>query len=343
MQVSESGLNSDSNPIKIFKMFFLEDMIDMISYETNKYADEKKNALRLANKLKPHSRILKYTETDPDEMYAFHALIFLMGIIRKPSLKMYWTKDKMLETPFFLTVMTYNRFCQLLTMLHFSKNEDDSTDKLRKVRSVYELVIENFKAVYRSGENISIDESLIPWNGRLQFKQCNRNKRARFGIKIYKNCESKTGYVYNLIIYTGKDLENLGVSKSIGISGTVVKKLLGDLAGQGRSLYINNWYTSPLLCKQLVDEKTNVCGTVRENRKYMPKVNTKNMKVDDMKILHTPKIVFLAWKDKKNVTMLTTMNNPTIIGTNKQSRLTKKEIMKPNVVISYNNNMGGCR
>lgn len=188
---SESGLNSDSNPIKIFKMFFSEDIIDIISYETNKYADEKKNTLHLPNKLKPHSRILKYTETDPDEMYAFHALILLMGIIRKPSLEMYWIKDKMLKTPFFPTVMTYNRFRQLLTMLHFSENEDDSTDKLRKVRSVYELVIENFKAVYRPGENISIDESLIPWKGRLQFKQCNRNKRACFGIKIHKIASQK--------------------------------------------------------------------------------------------------------------------------------------------------------
>ncbi|XP_018401600.1 PREDICTED: piggyBac transposable element-derived protein 4-like [Cyphomyrmex costatus] len=237
--------------------------------------------------------------------------------------------------------MTYNRFRHLLTLLHFSENEDDSTDKLRKIRSVYELLVDNFKAVYRPGKDISIDESLIPWKGRLSFRQCNRNKRARFGIKAYKNCESKTGYVYDVNMYIGKDRENERARKGIGISGTVVKTLLRDLAGQGRSLYIDNWYTSPLLCKELVDEKTNVCGTVRENRKYMPKENTKNLRVGDMTVWYTPKMAFLAWKDKKVVTMLTTMHNPAMIDTGKIDRHTKKKIMKPNVVISYNNNMGG--
>lgn len=65
------------------------------------------------------------------------------------------------------------------------------------------------------------------------------------------------------------------------------------------------------------------------------------MKVGDMKVLHTPKMCFLAWKDKKIVTMLSTMHVPTMIGTNKTNKLTRQEVMKPNVVISYNDNMGG--
>lgn len=275
-------------------------------------------------------------------MYTFHALNILIGIIHKPCIEMYWTKNKMLSTPFFASVMTYNTFCHLTTLLHFAENDPtNQTDKLWKIRPVYELINESFQAVYRPGENISIDESLVPWKGRLQFRQCNRNKRARFGVKIYKNCESETGYVYNLSVYAGKDLENKTVNKGIGISGLVVKNLLGDLAGQGRSLFIDNWYSSPLLFKQLVDEKTHVCGTVRENRKYLPKIDARSLNVGDMKVIYTPKMAFMAWKDKKVVRMLTTMHNPTMIGTNKQNRVTKEEIMKPNVVVSYNKNMGG--
>lgn len=52
------------------------------------------------------------------------------------------------------------------------------------------------------------------------------NKGARFVIKIYKNCESKTGYVYDFIIYTGKDNDSKNIKTGMGISGNVVKNYL---------------------------------------------------------------------------------------------------------------------
>lgn len=113
--------------------------------------------------------------------------------------------------------MTYNRFRPLLTLLSFSEDENDSSDKLRKIRPVYETLVENFKSVYRSWQAISIDESFIPWKGRLQFRQCNKNKRDCFGINIYKNCVSRTGYVYDLIIHIGKYIEKKSLIEGIGV------------------------------------------------------------------------------------------------------------------------------
>lgn len=182
------SLNSTSHPIDVFKVLFSEEVMEMLCFQTNKHAEEKLNNLRLAKKLKPKSRILQFKEVYPDEMYVFHSLIILMGLIHKPSIDLYWSKDKLLETPFFRNTMTYDRFRLILSLLHFSDN-DQSDDRLAKIRSVLENMIESFKAVYRPRENISIDESLIPWKGRLIFKQFNRNKRARFGIKIYKVCD----------------------------------------------------------------------------------------------------------------------------------------------------------
>lgn len=69
-------------------------------------------------------------------------------------------------------------------------------------------LLEQFKATYRPGENICIDESLVPWKGRLSFKQFNRNKRARFNIMLFECSESKTGYVYNIKVYVGKENED---------------------------------------------------------------------------------------------------------------------------------------
>jgi hypothetical protein len=54
-------------------------------------------------------------------------------------------------------------------------------------------------------ENITIDESIMPFNGRLEFKQYSPLKRNRRGIKFYVVCESKTGFCLNLICYVGQE------------------------------------------------------------------------------------------------------------------------------------------
>lgn len=119
-------------------------------------------------------------------------------------------------------------------------------------------------------------------------------------------------------MYAGKD-NSLSSNKLIGISGEAVKLLLGSLTKQGGTLCIDNWYSSPVLYKQLIDEKTNVCGTVKTKRKYMPKnVETKKMKPCDIKIYHTPKLSLTIWKDKKIVRMLSTIHCSEMIETERK-------------------------
>ncbi|KAM3877043.1 kinesin-like protein KIF18A [Diretmus argenteus] len=56
-------------------------------------------------------------------------LFFLTGVIKKPDLKMYWSTDEMLATPFFNSSMSRNRFQIKWRFLHFSDNEsNDCTD-----------------------------------------------------------------------------------------------------------------------------------------------------------------------------------------------------------------------
>lgn len=113
---TDSGVTIRSTPSEIFKTLVTEDILETISMQTNAFADKKICDLRQSGKLKSRSRVLSYTETSSDEIYAFHALVILMGIVKKPSVDMYWTKNEMLETPYFKKVMTYDRFRQLLSL-----------------------------------------------------------------------------------------------------------------------------------------------------------------------------------------------------------------------------------
>lgn len=318
----------------------------MVCEETNTYFAERFNLLQNGNKLKDVSRMNKWNDTTRNDFFLFHAVQIMMGIIPKHNIDSYWTKDPLFETPGFAKVMSRDRYQGILRYLHFSSDSGISSDRISKLRPVLDYLIEKFQAAYVPGEHISIDESLVAFKGRLSFKQYNRNKRARFGIKLFVLAESKTGYVYNIIVYCGK--EGIGSDgggnkkKEHRIAENIVLRIVDKLSGKGRKLFVDNWYSSVDLFLKLVNEKnTNVCGTVRSNRKNIPKFQTKKMKKGDMKSFHTSQLSFTVWKDKRVVTMLSTMHKPEMVTTKKQCHITGEFKQKPNVVKDYNDHMGG--
>lgn len=91
--------------------------------------------------------------------------------------------------------------------------------------------LKNKFTTYRPNEELSIDESLMKFRGRLSFVQFNKSKRARFGIKIYKICESSSGYCLDFEIYTGKKTET-----SLPVSEGIVYKLMEPYTSDGYSV-----------------------------------------------------------------------------------------------------------
>ncbi|KAK6178647.1 hypothetical protein SNE40_011175 [Patella caerulea] len=254
---------------------------------------------------------------------------------------MYWSRDVMIETDFFNKTMPRDRALQILRYLHFADNERaDPNDRLAKVRPVLDKLVANFKENYIPSQETSTDESLLKFKGRLKFRQNNRMKRARFGIKVYKVCQSTgnaAGYTCNLKIYTGQDRTNEDPA-----STAVVLELNHHLLNKGYNIFIDNWYSSPDLFIRLHQAKTNVCGTVRSNRKGMP-VELRTVKLRKGEVEYrscNEGLLALVWKDKTDVRMLSTMNNAQMIDTGKNDKH-GKVIRKPQCVITYNLGMGG--
>ena len=46
------------------------------------------------------------------------------------------------------------------------------------------MIKERYCHVFSPGKDVSLDESLVLFKGRLSFQQYIRSKRARFGIKL---------------------------------------------------------------------------------------------------------------------------------------------------------------
>ena len=114
-----------------------------------------------------------------------------MEVIKKTDLHSYWSKDGMLETPFFRKTIPRDRYVNIMSNLHFNSNAlDNGSDRLFKIRPILNSFTENFCTSYCPDQHISVDESLLKFHGRLKFKQYNPSKRPRFGLKLYRLCKS---------------------------------------------------------------------------------------------------------------------------------------------------------
>ncbi|KAJ2954434.1 hypothetical protein O0L34_g2704 [Tuta absoluta] len=326
-------------PSKVSEMmdlFFTDDFIELIVAQTNLYAMQN----FYTRNLRRHSRLKAWKDTDLAEMRVFLGLLLHMGTVNLPSLEHYWKKDELYYMPLFSGIMSRNRFQMILRYLHFTDNEDDDGSPLYKLQSVLDHFNTVMSEIYTPYVNICIDESMMLWRGRLVFRQYIKNKKHKYGIKLYKLCESN-GIVIKIRIYTGKTNEsNLrGAQAKYNHSTQIVMDLLQGYLDQGYKLFTDNFYNSVLLAKLLTERSTYICGTLRKNRKGNPKglLSTKLNK-GQLIAQRKDKVYVCNWKDKREVLCISNMHKPILVPvTNKNNKVS----MKPNVVRDYNEGMSG--
>ncbi|XP_046903421.1 piggyBac transposable element-derived protein 4-like [Hypomesus transpacificus] len=317
-----------------FKLFLTEDLVRDIVEETNRYASQ------LQEQSAPGvGKLAKWLPTNIDEMYSFLMAMLLMGVVKKSSLREYWSTDPMLATPFFASLFSQDRFLLLLRCLHFQDNEmADASDPLNKIRNIFHGITSAFGRVFVPFKDLCIDKSLMLWKGRLRFRQFIPAKRHRFGVKFFVLCDVRTGYVQDMLIYTGSttDIQHHDL---LGISGSVVMTLLAPHLRKGHVLYVDNWYSSPTLFQHLLSLGTGACGTVRSNRKGMPPFTCK-MRKGDVEFKENGQQLAVKWHDKRDVHVISTVHASGMAATGKVDRVTGEGIVKPCCVLDYNRKMG---
>nr|XP_020139149.1 piggyBac transposable element-derived protein 4-like isoform X1 [Microcebus murinus]XP_020139150.1 piggyBac transposable element-derived protein 4-like isoform X1 [Microcebus murinus]XP_020139151.1 piggyBac transposable element-derived protein 4-like isoform X1 [Microcebus murinus]XP_020139152.1 piggyBac transposable element-derived protein 4-like isoform X1 [Microcebus murinus] len=314
----------EKTPYDFFKFFITDDVIDYMVKETNIYASQ---TLQKGN-VKPHCRLKKWYDVTSQEMERFLGVLFWMGLNKKPRLSDYWSKNILYDNSL-ERFISHNRFEMLLRMWHFSNNEEcPPGDHLFKIQPLLDHLLERFQVAVVPGKEICIDETTMPFHGRLSFMQY-INKCHKFGIKLLKLC-LKDGYTWNVKVYCGKEAKS-----SIAVSSSVVMKLLEGLLDSGRVLYTDSEYTSVHLAHQLLEHSTYLVGTLRSGRKLTPTdvVQAKLNKNELIARESDTGVVILKWKDKRDVLMLSTMHGKD----NKAVETRKGVVEKPHMIVDYNN------
>ena len=80
---------------------------------------------------------------------------------------------------------------------------DPNHDKLYRIRPFLDRIVSAFSEAHAPSRDIAVDESIIGFKGRLSWIQYMPKNPTKWGIKAWVLADSRTGYVYNLKLYSG--------------------------------------------------------------------------------------------------------------------------------------------
>ena len=143
---------------------------------------------------------------DRIETEAFIGLLLLAGAYKaqyRPVSELWSLKE---GQPVFRATMSEQRFKSIKGAMWFDDpSRRDRSDRLAPVRFIFDLITEKFRSFMIASENLTIDEQLIEYHGRVDFKQYIGTKPGKFGIKIYRLTEAKSSYCLAGFVYIGAD------------------------------------------------------------------------------------------------------------------------------------------
>ena len=218
-----------------------------------------------------------------------------MGQVRKENIRDCLSTDPTISTPIFPRTMSRNHFESIWQVWHFSNNRQQTQDsgRLFKIWPVYEYFVQKFGSVYSPKQELSLDESMIPWQGRLKFRTYSPGKITKYGVLVRIVLEAVSGYVCNVEIYSaeGKKFED------------TVLSLLDRNLGQSYHICQDNFYNSVRLAQTLLDRNVRVCGTMRANRSIPHDLEGEGrcLKKAQSAFRRKGDVMVQVWKDKRLV------------------------------------------
>jgi hypothetical protein len=328
---SKLHVQPPSQPINYFCLFFNEEYLRIIVECTKKYAERLKSSSEHRQ-----ARISRWKELTVEEFKTFLGLLLHTGIAKMNRLTDYW-KVHWLYKSCFSKYMSRNRFFIILHCLHFSlpdEEEDVTARHLNKCQKIVDNFNTTMSNIYYPGQNLSLDESMVLWRGRLFFRQYIKGKRHKYGIKLYELAEPD-GLILNFHVFASTEDETAGK----GHTEEIVKNMMENKLDAGHSIYMDNFYNSYNLANKLLGRLTYCTGTLNKKRKDNPHVITSKKLEKGENISRYRNGVHIGkWKDKREIHYISTE-----FADEMQEVTSKRGIttLKPLAILRYNESKSG--
>jgi hypothetical protein len=270
-------------PMQLFQYFMPQQLMEEFAHHTNAAA--------------PHN----WRHTTAQELYAFLGVHIFMGIDRLPSIEMYWSTGYQHST--ITSIFSRDRFKQLRRYFLIVPAPVDAAPRnpIPHVRALAEKLNQSFAAHFTPTKHLTLDEAMVAYKGRSPIKQYIPSKPHKWGYKIY--CLASEDYLLHFEVYEGKENDP---SESGATYDTVIR-MTQQYQNQQLILFTDNWFTSPTLMNALKQRGIRMCGSVRSNRKGMPRIPKNAVKaLSKGECIQCQKddICLAVWKDQKAVQVL---------------------------------------
>ena len=283
-------------PLDLFKLFLSEDAVETLCHNTNKQAA--RNIARGAT--------YRWVDVGVAEFYIYIGLVFRMGMINLPDTNDYWRTGSIFTVIFPREKMARYRYQTISRNLHMSDPDEDRVndakwgtsahDKLFRLKPLMNTIQNACKAFYQPRRNIVVDERQVARKGHT-------------ASKLFLLTDSSNEYTLDFSVYIGKNKFPKGQGLSYNsVMSLIDKKYLGS----GYHVYMDNYYTSPKLFKDLFASKFGACGTYKDSRRDCPRsdVNalTKKCPRGTYRWIRDGPLVYVKWMDTKEESVCSTIH-----------------------------------
>ena len=279
----------------------------------------------------------RFAQSDSGEIMILLGCSLIMGYNKLPKVKDYWSSAPSLGNATLKQAISRDRFALLSSKLYFNEPErPQGASKTYYIDELIECVKTLFPAARSESTFQSIDESMTKFKGRSSFKQYMPLKSVERGIKIWERCDSRTGYVYDLNVYAGKEPESRGSL----LGERVVRKLAESIRTSHVMLAFDRFFTSVNLMDTLPFPSV---GTVHQSRRNIPLFREKLSARGNMGFMVTKTGVLCSrWMDSREVLVLSNCHSNTVVKVSKRLKNGElEEFACPEAISCYNMIMGG--
>lgn len=278
--------NQIRTPIDAFRLLFDQWIMEHIVECTMEYSNTRND---------------NHFNLTEEELEKYIGLLYLRGVLQQKNFpfKDLWSAKWGCSS--FNSTMSRNKASSIQRYIRFDSRRDRrqnlANDKFCMISPVLNRFVENSQRCYTPKAFLTIDEQLFPTKARCRFQQYMPNKPDKFGIKFWLLAEVESKYCLSMKPYLGRD-EDRGDDP---LPLHVVTTLARPFYRKSYNICMDNFFTSKLLAERLLEQRTTLVGTIRQNRRELPP--PERLDLYDTKFYESGDLHLTRYQAKRNKTV----------------------------------------